>query len=85
MVKRLYKTISEINPANKIPLGSRIEKFIERGILNGFEECKIESMKRYYSNIIYNKIVRLAEIGKKHIAIKYVRRFEKEIGYNFVK
>jgi len=88
MVKRLYQIIAEIPIKRHLPPRSYIEKFLEREIVNAFvryRERPTKALQIYNSQIIFNNIKRLAELGKKHISLRYIRSFEKEMTYDFIK
>ncbi|MBA7698638.1 hypothetical protein ES703_107318 [subsurface metagenome] len=88
MVKRLYQIIAETPIKRHLPPRSHIGKFLEREILNAFaryRERPIKSIQIHSSQIIFNNIKQLAELGKKHISLRYIRSFEKEMTYDFIK
>ena len=85
MAKNIYQIISETQVKYSVKPHSILEKFLEKGILNAFERYRkrpSESIKTHSSQIIIYNIKRLSEIGKAHIAIKYVLPFEKEFGFS---
>jgi len=88
MVKKLYRIIAETSVKRHLSPGSHIEKFLEKEILNAFERYRkrhLKSIQIHSSQIIFDNIKWLAELGKKHIALRYIRSFEKEMTYDFIK
>ncbi len=68
MAKSLYQVIEETN----------FEKFIEKQIANAFviyQQNSGEGMHKYCSKIVRDEIIHLAKIGRKDLAIKYVRLY----------
>ncbi|MCK5149728.1 hypothetical protein KAJ87_02290 [Candidatus Pacearchaeota archaeon] len=80
MAKSLYRVIAETKIDTDLLFNNRLKKIIKSQInkaIKNYQQRPGEGMLKRCSQIAYKGIVRLAEIGEKGNAIKYVPSYNK--------
>lgn len=80
MNKSLYQVVAETKTEKNVFLFSVASKVAENQIMNAFENYRKRPGRGRFklcSNIAYDGIIRLAEIGRKDLSIKYIGLYKK--------